>query len=172
MLEGGLLLVLTNRMIFLFSENRIFVLFMNAKNTIKLRFHSVDASSELFIPDYGHVRAGFPSPAEDFTGNRIDLNKELIRNSDTTFVVRVEGESMRDIGIDNGDILLVDKSLEARDNKIAVCFLDGEFTVKRIKVAKDCVWLVAENEDFTPIRVTEENELIIWGIVTNVIKYL
>jgi DNA polymerase V len=75
-------------------------------------------------------------------------------------------------GIDDGDIMVIDRSLEPKNNKIAVCFLDGEFTVKRIKVNKEEVFLMPENKLFEPIKITEENQLIIWGIVTYVIKKL
>jgi DNA polymerase V len=78
---------------------------------------------------------------------------------------------MIDAGIHDGDLLVIDKSLEPQSDKIAVCFIDGEFTVKRIQIEKDTVWLIAENKDYQPIKVTKENELLIWGIVTNVIKY-
>ena len=77
---------------------------------------------------------------------------------------------MIDAGIEDKDVLIVDRSIEPQDNKIAICFIDGEFTVKRIKLEKDCLYLMPENSDYTPIKVTEENELIIWGIVTYVIK--
>ena len=73
-------------------------------------------------------------------------------------------------GLDDGDLLVIDRSLEPTDGKIAVCFVDGEFTVKRLKVDKDCVWLMPENEHYKPLQVTEDNELIIWGIVTHVLK--
>ena len=79
---------------------------------------------------------------------------------------------MIDAGLDDGDLLVIDRSLEPQDGKIAVCLIDGEFTVKRLKVEKDCVWLVAENKSYKPIQVTEENELMIWGIVTHVLKAL
>jgi DNA polymerase V len=73
-------------------------------------------------------------------------------------------------GLDDGDLLVIDRSLEPTDGKIAVCFVDGEFTVKRLKVEKDCVWLMPENKNYAPIQVSEESELIIWGIVTHVLK--
>jgi DNA polymerase V len=79
---------------------------------------------------------------------------------------------MINAGINDKDILIVDKSLEPKNNKIAVCFIDGEFTVKRINVEKECVYLMPENENYQPIKVTDENELVIWGIVTYVIKTL
>lgn len=138
-----------------------------------LTFYNASVSCEVEIPlVFSKVSAGFPSPADDFLDLNIDLNKHLVKNQYTTFFVKVSGNSMQDVGISDGDILIVDKSLDPANNKIAVCFIDGEFTVKRIKVEKNCVWLVAENPDYKPIKVTDENELIIWGIVINVIKYL
>lgn len=138
-----------------------------------LTFYNASVSCEVEIPlVFSEVSAGFPSPADDFLDLNIDLNKHLVKNHYTTFFVKVSGNSMQDVGINDGDILIVDKSLDPANNKIAVCYIDGEFTVKRIKVEKDCVWLVAENPDYKPIKVTDENELIIWGIVINVIKYL
>ncbi|WP_432264640.1 LexA family protein [Autumnicola musiva] len=116
------------------------------------------------------ISAGFPSPADDHLDNAIDLNQELIRNKDATFFGRVKGDSMRDAGITDGDLLIIDKSLKPASGRIAVCFIDGEFTVKRLKIEKDAIWLVPENETYKPIRVTEDNEFLIWGIVTNVIK--
>lgn len=141
------------------------------KKEQKLRFYKPDFESELripFIPD--GVSAGFPSPAADFMENNIDLNKELIENPLATFYIKVKGNSMIDAGINDKDVLIVDRSIEPQDNKIAICFIDGEFTVKRIKLQKDCLYLMPENSNYTPIKVTEENELIIWGIVTYVIK--
>lgn len=116
------------------------------------------------------ISAGFPSPAADFVDIAIDLNKQLIKHPSSTFFGRVKGESMKDVGINDGDLMIIDKSLEFVDNKIAVCFIDGEFTLKRIKKDKDCLWLMPANEEYSPIRVTEDNELIVWGIVTYVIK--
>ena len=118
------------------------------------------------------ISAGFPSPAQDFIDLSIDLNKELIKHPSSTFFGRVKGCSMKDAGIDNGDLLIVDKSINPTDGKIAVCFIDGEFTVKRLKVEKDCCWLVPENESYDPIRVTAENDFMVWGIVIYVIKAL
>lgn len=116
------------------------------------------------------VKAGFPSPAEDFMEVSIDLNKELLKNPSATFFCRVSGDSMQDIGISDGDLLIVDKSLEPQDNKIAVCFIDGEFTLKQIKIDTDCCWLMPANKNYKPIKVTTENEFIVWGIVTHTIK--
>ena len=136
-----------------------------------LTFYSADTASELEIPHAGFgVSAGFPSPAEDFIEGPIDLNKAIVKNQDATFYIRFNGYSMKDAGIDNGDLLVVDKSLDPQNGKIAICYIDGEFTVKRLKVEKDCVYLVPENKDYKPIKVTQDNDLIIWGIVTTVIK--
>lgn len=144
---------------------------MRIKKDQKLSFYKPDYESELripFIPD--GVSAGFPSPAADFMENNIDLNKELSENPLATFYIKVKGNSMIDAGINDKDVLIVDRSIEPQDNKIAICFIDGEFTVKRIKLEKDCLYLMPENSNYTPIKVTEENQLIIWGIVTYVIK--
>jgi DNA polymerase V len=117
------------------------------------------------------ISAGFPSPADDFLDAGIDLNQELIKHPYSTFYGRVKGDSMRDVGIHNGDILIIDKSLEASNGRIAVCFIDGEFTVKKIKIEQNCCWLMPANENYKPIKVTSDNEFLIWGVVINVIKY-
>lgn len=122
----------------------------------------------LFIKD--GVSAGFPSPAADFMEDTIDLNKELSKNPLATFFIKVSGNSMIDAGIDNNDVLVVDRSLEPKNNKIAVCFINGEFTVKRISVKKDEMFLMPENKNYKPIKITSETQLTIWGIVTYVIK--
>jgi DNA polymerase V len=116
------------------------------------------------------ISAGFPSPAEDFKQERLSLDNELIKNKEATFFARVSGQSMVDAGLSDNDLLVIDRSLSPENNKIAVCFLDGEFTVKRLKVEKDEVWLQPENKNYQPIKITEENDFVIWGIVTNVIK--
>ena len=116
------------------------------------------------------ISAGFPSPAEDFKQERLSLDDELIKNKEATFFARVSGQSMIDAGLSDNDLLVIDRSLSPAHNKIAVCFLDGEFTVKRLKVEKDEVWLQPENKKYQPIKITEENDFVIWGIVTNVIK--
>jgi DNA polymerase V len=116
------------------------------------------------------ISAGFPSPAEDFKEQRLSLDRELIKNKEATFFARVSGQSMIGAGLDDNDLLVIDRSLEPENNKIAVCFLDGEFTVKRLKVNNDGIWLQPENPNYPIIKVTEANDFIIWGIVTNVIK--
>ena len=135
-----------------------------------------------FLPDFENtnelpfiangIKAGFPSPAADFDESKISLDNVLVKNREATFYAKASGTSMIGAGIDDGDIMVIDRSLEPQNNKIAVCFIDGEFTVKRIKVEEDCVYLMPENKTYQPIKVTEENVLIIWGIVTYVIKKL
>jgi DNA polymerase V len=143
----------------------------NLYTTPTLEFFTPDFGSELDLPffDVG-ISAGFPSPADDFIELTIDLNRHLIKNKDATFFAKVKGNSMKNAGINDGDLLVIDKSLEPQNGKIAICQIDGEFTVKRIKIEKEIVWLIAENEDYKPIKVTPANELMIWGIVIHSIK--
>jgi DNA polymerase V len=136
-----------------------------------LEIYSAEITTCMDIPLVeGGISAGFPSPADDFLDLSIDLNKEFIKNKEATFYGRVKGDSMKNAGLSDGDLLIIDKSLEPKNGKIAVCFIDGEFTVKRIKIEKKVCWLVPENENYQSIKVTEENDFIIWGIVTTVIK--
>ena len=116
------------------------------------------------------VSAGFPSPADDFKELRISIDREVVKNEEATFYARVAGQSMQGAGLDDGDLLVIDRSKEPEDNAIAVCFIDGEFTVKRLKVEAECVYLMPENPNYSPIKVTEDNQLIIWGVVTYVVK--
>ena len=116
------------------------------------------------------VSAGFPSPADDFKEIRISLDKELVKNSESTFYARVSGDSMQDAGLSNGDMIVIDRSLNIEKNRIAVCFLDGEFTVKREIERGGKILLKPENKNYKEIEISDENELVIWGIVTYVIK--
>lgn len=139
----------------------------------KLTFFKPDLETETGLPFFEQgVSAGFPSPALDFMEQRINLNTALSENPLATFFVKVDGHSMVDAGINDKDVLVVDRSLSAHDNSIAVCFIDGEFTVKRIRLEKDGLWLVPENKHYNPIKVDESNQFVIWGIVTYVIKKL
>jgi DNA polymerase V len=135
-----------------------------------ITINKIRADRFLYLPLYSGIAAGFPSPANDYLESTIDLNKELIRNPSSTFFGRVSGLSMKDAGIDDSDILIVDKSIAPRDNLIAVCFIDGEFTLKKIKLGRKAITLLPANENYSPIVVTEENDFLIWGIVTYVIK--
>ena len=116
------------------------------------------------------ISAGFPSPADDFKEIRISLDKELVKNKESTFYARVSGNSMVNAGIDDGDLLVIDRGIRPENNKIAICFIDGEFTVKRIIKEQDQLYLKPENKNYTKIKIEKENELVIWGIVTYVIK--
>ena len=116
------------------------------------------------------ISAGFPSPADDFKELRISIDQEVVKNEEATFYARVDGQSMHGAGLDDGDLLVIDRSREPEDNAIAVCFIDGEFTVKRLKVEAECIFLMPENPNYKHIKVTEDNQLIIWGVVTYVVK--
>ena len=134
-------------------------------------------SLELFTPDLsvlelpfvGGVVAGFPSPADDFVYENIDLNQMIIKHPDATFYARVKGQSMVADFMED-DLLVIDRSIEWSDNKIALCFIDNEFTLKRLKIEKDKCFLIPSNSDFPIIEVNDENEVLIWGIVTYSIK--
>ena len=115
------------------------------------------------------VKAGFPSPAEDYLDKKIDLNKELIQHPAATFFVRVSGDSMRDAGIHSGDMLIVDRAIKPGNKKVVVALLNGEFTVKRLLKKGNKIELVAENPEYETITVTEDSDFEIWGVVTNVI---
>ena len=116
------------------------------------------------------ISAGFPSPADDFKETRISLDRELVKNKEATFYARVSGDSMVGAGLNDGDLLVIDRSKNPENGKIAICLVDGEFTVKRIKKENKKLYLMPENKKYKPIELKEENELIIWGIVEYVIK--
>ena len=120
----------------------------------------------------GDVKAGFPSPAEDIR-EKLDLIKLLVRHKASTFFFRVSGVSMVDPDMDEGDIIIVDRAVQPYNDCKAVCFIDGEYTVKRIEIGDDKVRLMPANENNTkyqPIEVTAENNFMVWGVVTYVIK--
>ena len=140
---------------------------------MKLIMYSADLSKELALTFAdGGIRAGFPSPAQDYMGESIDLNRELVRHPATTFYARAVGDSMKGCGIDDGDLLVIDKSIEPREGDIVVAFIDGEFTLKKVKSEPDgsCLWLMPANEDYPPIKVTEDNHFVVWGVLTYNIK--
>lgn len=145
-------------------------------NDLKLDIFSSEYSTEeLNVPyiDAG-IKAGFPSPAQDYLTGTIDLNRELIRHRETTFLARVSGNSLNDAGICDGDIIVIDKSLEARNGDFVVAFVDGEFTLKefRLDEKNNCAWLIPHNKDYEPIKVTDENQFLVWGVLTYTIKHL
>lgn len=137
----------------------------------KLSIFALDTSIEIEIPyvDSG-ISAGFPSPADDFLELTIDLNKELVKHPSTTFIARVKGFSMQDADLKNGDLVMIDRSLNPSNGNIAVCIINGDFTIKRLRVEKENIWLVPENKNYKPIKVTEGDDFSVWGIVTNIIK--
>lgn len=118
------------------------------------------------------VRAGFPSPADDYIEDKLDLNQFLIPHPASTFLVRAEGESMTGAGIRSGDLLIVDRSLEPTHNKIVIAAIDGELTVKRLLSRHGTLQLLSENPAYPCIEVTEGMDMVIWGVVTHVISAL
>ncbi|CAM5557951.1 LexA family protein [Eoetvoesiella caeni] len=112
------------------------------------------------------IQCGFPSPAEDHRQKRLDLNDFLIHQADATFFMRVRGSSMRDADIDDGDYVIVDRSIQAQHGHIIVAVVDGEFTIKRLFRKRGCVRLLAANPTFPNIEFKEGQELIVWGVVT------
>ena len=118
------------------------------------------------------VRAGFPSPALGEYADSIDLNRALITNPAATFCARVIGNSMVDAGINEGDLLIIDRSITPHDGNIAVCFIDGDFTVKRLSVREEGVFLTPANASFPEIQVTEDSSFQVWGVVSHIIKRL
>lgn len=125
---------------------------------------------EVYLTVASNVSAGFASPAEDFIETTIDLNKEYIRRPSATYFSRVSGNSMINAGITDGDLLIIDKSISPIDKCIVVCFLDGEFTLKRLLIRENQCILMPENTDYEPIIVSPENNFIIWGVVVHWIK--
>ncbi len=126
--------------------------------------------NQVQLPLYSNsVSAGFPSPAEDYIECKLDLNEHLIQHPAATFFVRASGESMKDAGIQCGDMLIVDRSLEATHGKIVIAAINGELTVKRLSRKEGRVQLIPANKEYQPIDITEEQDLVIWGVVTHVI---
>jgi DNA polymerase V len=116
------------------------------------------------------VRAGFPSPADDYVEKSIDLNEELIQHKEATFFLRVRGHSMVGAGIDDGDELIVDRAIKPEHGRIVVAAIDGELTVKRFYQRRGVVKLIAENPEFPDIELKDGQEMVIWGVVTKIIR--
>ncbi|HAL44770.1 MAG: peptidase S24 [Planctomycetes bacterium GWF2_42_9] len=137
------------------------------------KIHKPDISSKKDFPIYvARVSAGFPSPAADYEENKLDLNKYLIHNSAATYFVRVTGDSMIDAGIHQDDLLIVDRSLEPKDKNIVIAALNGELTVKRIRIRRGKITLEPENKNYSVQEVNEDMQFEVWGVVTNVIHKL
>ncbi|MBM3468771.1 MAG: translesion error-prone DNA polymerase V autoproteolytic subunit [Alphaproteobacteria bacterium] len=127
-------------------------------------------AKRFLFPFYAHrISAGFPSPADDFLETALDLNQYLIRHPAATFFVKVAGDSMIQAGIHNNDILVVDRSLEAKSGAIVIAVVNGELTVKRLRMEGQKVILKPENPDYPSLTITEEMAFSIWGVVTSVI---
>lgn len=135
--------------------------------------YAPDRSTRYTLPVFlGRLPAGFPSPADDYLEGKLDLNRHLIKHPAATFFVRVSGDSMIEAGIHTGDLLVVDRSLEARNGNVIVAALDGELTVKRLFKRGKTVRLVPANTNYQPIEIQSQQEFEIWGVVTNVIHAL
>ncbi|MBT5027093.1 MAG: translesion error-prone DNA polymerase V autoproteolytic subunit [Nitrospina sp.] len=119
-----------------------------------------------------HVEAGFPSPADDYMEGSLDLNEHVIKHPSATYFVRASGDSMTDAGIFNGDLLIVDRSLEPIHGKVVIAEVDGQLTVKRLFKLKDRFLLQSENTNYPPIELQEGNEVVVWGVVTHVLHNL
>ena len=130
------------------------------------------SEEEMTLPLVEGVKCGFPSPAEDFSDMRLNITEEIVKNPASTFFARVSGNSMINDGIGDGDILVVDKSVDPYDGCIAICYVDGEFTLKHVEKHKDHILLVPGNKKYRSIRVTPDNHFVIWGVVRYVIKKL
>lgn len=135
--------------------------------------YTPDSSTEWPLPLFlNPVSAGFPSPAEDSVEKKLDLNRHLIQHPTATFFVRVSGRSMLKAGIHSGDLLVVDRSLEPKDQNVVIAVIDGELVVKRFHRKGKQMFLLAENEDYGPLTITEAMDFSIWGVVTTVIHSL
>ena len=140
------------------------------KHTDVLDTFSIEKNVFTDIPIFiDSVQAGFPSPAEDYMDLDLDLQGHLIQNPSSTFCVRAVGESMKDAGIQSGDIMLVDKSLNPKSRSIVLAVIDGEFTIKRVNVIDKELYLIPENENFPQIKITQEIDFQVWGVVTYII---
>jgi len=138
-----------------------------------LEIKKIEESSDLELQVFdSRIQAGFPSPAQGSFADSVDLNHELINNPAATFCARVIGDSMIDSGINEGDMLIIDRSIEPKDGDIAVCFIDGDFTVKRILIKNDEISLVPANRKYPIIRVPKESNFLIWGVVSHIVKKL
>lgn len=141
--------------------------------TGQIEFITVQVGQAMPIPLYtSNVPAGFPSPANDEIEQHLDLNEYLIPHPAATYFVRAKGHSMQGIGIDDGDLLVVDRSLDPYDGAIVIAAVDSEFTVKRVKLKSKEIWLLPENPNYEPIKVSGESSLEIWGVVKNIVKSL
>lgn len=142
-------------------------------NEIRFLTNWTSDTASLPYADLG-VRAGFPSPAQDFIDKRIDLNEQLIAHPAASFIAKIAGTSMVDDGFNEGDLVVIDKSIEPKHGNVVVAFINGEFTIKRLDLSewktKGIVWLRPANKEFAPIKISAGEDFRIWGVVTRLIK--
>jgi len=143
---------------------------MKKRGTRATRIFALEKGEKMELPLYTEgVPAGFPSPADDFTEYKLDLNEFLIKHPASTYFVRVVGDSMEGAGIHSDDLLIVDRSVEPTSGRIVIAMIDGEFTVKRLRRIDGRLYLAPENPEYEAIEMSDGMELTIWGVVTNVI---
>ncbi|WP_455379855.1 LexA family protein [Acidihalobacter prosperus] len=134
-------------------------------------FRPQSSEKNLELPLFAsRIPAGFPSPADDYVEDMLDLEKLLIRHPAATFYLRVSGDSMSDAAIMSGDILVVDRSVDPAHGRIVVASIDNELTVKRLHKRKNRIALLPENSAYQPIEITQETEVVIWGVVTGIVR--
>lgn len=152
------------------------ILLLRKKSTFAITMNEIEIKNCVFCGDASlayideRIPAGFPSPSQGVASDAIDLNRELIANPSSTFCARVMGDSMVEYEIFDGDLLIVDKSLQPVDGCVAVCFVDGEFTVKCLSLRGGKLMLVPGNKSYSPIEIPEDSNFQVWGIVTHIIK--
>ncbi len=135
-----------------------------------IEIFQADITHQQRLPLYlSQIKAGFPSAADDYLDKNLDLNEHLIKHPTSTFFVKVKGDSMIGAGIHSGDMLIVDRSQEAKHGKIIVAIINGEFTVKRLQKKNEMVYLMPENPNYKPIEVVKGMDFEIWGVVLHVI---
>ena len=132
--------------------------------------YAIDYDTTLEGDMLGDIKAGFPSPADEEPREKLDLVRLLVRHPASTFFFRISGTSIVDAEMDEGDIIIVDRSIELYNGCSAVCYIDGEFTVKRVEMHDDHTMLIAANPKFKPIRIDRGSDFSVWGIVTYIIK--
>ncbi len=135
-----------------------------------IEIFKADTTTKQPLPFYlSRIKAGFPSPADDYLDKKLDLNEHLIKHPASTFFVKVKGDSMTGAGISSGDILIVDRSLEPKDKRIIVAVVNGDFTVKRVSKTKDKLFLLTENPKYPSIEIKDGMDFEVWGVVIHVI---
>jgi DNA polymerase V len=144
---------------------------MTRQKSILWRCHP-NPEQKVYILFCSKIKAGFPSPADDYIDQTLDLNEYLITHPAATFFLKVDGESMINLGIHHNDVLIVDRSIQAKSGMVVVVSIDGQFTVKQLKKINNKVFLMPANAKFSPMEITDTMELTVWGVVTNAIHSL